>query len=263
MTDNLTLQQANTIPGFNSKEGYQLLWSMSKMFSETTLVPEHFRKNIGNCAIAINMANRMGADPLMVMQNMYIVYGNPAWSSKFLIATFNQCGKYSSVKYRYVGTKNQDDYGCIAYTTELATGEKIEGPLVTIGLAKAEGWFAKKGSKWQTIPDLMLRYRAATWLIRTTAPELSMGLQTQEEIYDTQEKDVTPVDKPIEEINGKMASRTLNIDKEDKENKDKGTIEYKKPTVLKASTKVLKEKEIINKPVEKPMEMELPEEPEF
>ena len=109
----------------------------------------------------------------------------------------------------------------------------------------------------------MLRYRSASWFIKTVAPELSLGFEPAEEIIDSREKDVTPVDKPIEEINEKMASRTLNIDKEDKENKDKGTIEYKKPTVLKAPTKVLKEKEIINKPVEKPMEMELPEEPEF
>lgn len=213
MNDNLTLQQTNIIPGFNSREGYQLLWSMAKMFSDTTLVPEHFRKNIGNCAIAINMANRMGADPLMVMQNMYIVYGNPAWSSKFLIATFNQCGKYSSIKYKMVGTKGSDDYGCIAYAKELATGETLSGSTITIGIAKKEGWYQKNGSKWQTMPEQMLRYRAAANFIRTTAPELSMGLQTVEEEQDIHEKDVTPIEKPTAEIEQTMASKTLDIPK--------------------------------------------------
>lgn len=215
MTNTVMLQEQNTMPGFTSKDSYQLLWNMAKMFSETTLIPESFRKNVGNCAIAINMAQRLKADPLMVMQNLYVVYGNPSWSSKFLISVFNQCGKYTSIKYKYVGDKNTDDYGCIAYTTEIATGDKIEGPLVTIGLAKAEGWFAKKGSKWQTIPDLMLRYRAAAWLIRTTAPELSMGLQTQEEIYDTHEKDITEEAKPVQEIKEKMASKTLEMPKQE------------------------------------------------
>lgn len=144
MTNTIMLKEQNTMPGFTSKDSYQLLWNMAKMFSETTLIPESFRKNVGNCAIAINMAQRLKADPLMVMQNLYVVYGNPSWSSKFLISVFNQCGKYTSIKYKYVGDKNTDDYGCIAYTTEIATGDKIEGPLVTIGLAKAEGWFAKK-----------------------------------------------------------------------------------------------------------------------
>lgn len=213
MNDNLTLQQTNIIPGFNSREGYQLLWSMAKMFSDTTLVPEHFRKNIGNCAIAINMANRMGADPLMVMQNMYIVYGNPAWSSKFLIATFNQCGKYSSIKYKMVGTKGSDDYGCIAYAKELATGETLSGSTITIGIAKKEGWYQKNGSKWQTMPEQMLRYRAASWFIRTTAPELSMGLQTVEEQQDIGERDVTPIEKPTEEINKTIATKVLDMPK--------------------------------------------------
>ena len=110
MSDNLTIkQQSSVVPGFTSGESFQLLWRMSSMFAQTSLVPEHFKNNPGNCAIAINMANRMKADPLMVMQNMFVVYGNPAWSSKFLIATFNQCGRYSSIKYKMVGTKGQDD----------------------------------------------------------------------------------------------------------------------------------------------------------
>lgn len=240
MTNTIMLKEQNTMPGFTSKDSYQLLWNMAKMFSETTLIPESFRKNVGNCAIAINMAQRLKADPLMVMQNLYVVYGNPSWSSKFLISVFNQCGKYTSIKYKYVGDKNTDDYGCIAYTTEIATGDKIEGPLVTIGLAKAEGWFAKKGSKWQTIPDLMLRYRAAAWLIRTTAPELSMGLQTQEEIYDTHEKDITEEAKPVQEIKEKMASKTLEMPKETVQTK---SVKKEEPKKIKVEQPAFDEQE--------------------
>ena len=188
MNDNLTLQQTNIIPGFNSREGYQLLWSMAKMFSDTTLVPEHFRKNIGNCAIAINMANRMGADPLMVMQNMYVVYGNPAWSSKFLIATFNQCGRYSSIKYKMTALKARTITAAIAYATDFATGEDIERLNITIGIAKQEGWYQKKGSKWITMPEQMLRYRAAQALSVRLRRSLVWDLQTVEEVQDITRK---------------------------------------------------------------------------
>ena len=186
--------EANVTAGFSSAEGFKLLWRMAKMFSSSSLVPEHFRgeQNIGNCAIALNMAQRLGADPLMVTQNLYVVYGNPGWSSKFLIAMFNQCGRYTSIKYRETGKRGTDAQGIIAYATEKATGDLIEGPEVTIAIAKKEGWYDKKGSKWQTMPDQMLRYRAAAWMIRTTAPELSMGLQTTEEINDTEpERNIT------------------------------------------------------------------------
>ncbi len=172
--------------GFRSLAGFELLQRMARMFNSSSLVPEHFQgpQNFGNCAIALNMAQRLNADPLMVMQNLYVVYGNPGWSSKFMIAMFNQCGRYTSIKYKPTGKVGTDSQGIIAYATEKLTGETIEGPEVTIGIAKAEGWYGKNGSKWKTMPDQMLRYRAAAWLIRTTAPELSMGMQTEYEIID-------------------------------------------------------------------------------
>lgn len=185
--------------GFGSWHGFELLQRMAKMFNQSSLVPNQFRgeENFGNCVIALNMAQRMNADPLMTMQNLYVVYGNPAWSSKFLIATFNQCGKYSSIHYRETGKKGTDSQGVIAWAKELATGEILEGPEVTIKVAKDEGWYSKNGSKWPTMTDQMLRYRAASWFIRTTAPELSMGLMTVEEAEDTGEINVTP---PLREI---------------------------------------------------------------
>ena len=189
--------------GFQSAEGFALLQRMATMFSSSTLVPTQFqgKQNFSNCVIALNMAQRLGADPLMVMQNLYVVHGTPSWSSKFMIAMFNQCGRYESIHYEETGEKGKDTQGVIAWAKEKSTGEILKGPEVTIKIAKEEGWYAKNGSKWKTMPDQMLRYRAAAWFIRTTAPELSMGLQTVDEVTDT--IDVTPrnaVEKPVEEI---------------------------------------------------------------
>ena len=177
-----------SLPGFQSAEGFELLQRQAKMFCGSSLVPQQFQgeQNFGNAIIALEMAQRMNASPLMVMQNLYIVYGNPGWSSKFLIATFNQCGRFEAIKYKETGKKGTDSQGIIAYTREKGGDEIIQGPEVTILIAKQEGWYDKKGSKWKTMPDQMLRYRAAAWLIRTTAPEISMGLQTTDEIIDVE-----------------------------------------------------------------------------
>lgn len=187
MSKEVTINKPS-LPGFQSAEGFELLQRQANMFSKSTLVPPQFQgeQNIGNAVIALEMAQRMNASPLMVMQNLYVVHGNPGWSSKFLIATFNQCGRFEAIKYKKTGTKGTDSQGVIAYTREKGNNEIIYGPEVTIGIAKQEGWYDKKGSKWRTIPGLMLEYRAATWLIRTTAPELSMGLQTTDEIIDVE-----------------------------------------------------------------------------
>lgn len=176
------------------EKAFALAQRKAKVYADSSLVPAQYQKNLGNVLIAQNMAHRMGADVLMVMQNLYIVHGKPGWSAQFLIACFNESGRFSAIKYRFVGEPGQDEYGCIAYTTEHATGDKVEGVCVTMGMAKAEGWLSKSGSKWKTMPDLMLRYRAATFLVRCTAPEIGLGLLTREELADTVDGRVTARD---------------------------------------------------------------------
>ncbi len=168
------------MPGFNSENSWKLANRIGQAFAASTLVPQQYQNNVANCIVALEMANRMGASPLMVMQNLYIVHGNPGWSSKFLVACFNQCGRFSALRYEW----DADRKGCRAWAVEKATGERIDGPKVTEQMAKDEGWSTKSGSKWKTMPELMLMYRAAAFLIRTYAPEISMGLQTDDEIID-------------------------------------------------------------------------------
>lgn len=163
---------------------FELAQRKAKVYSESSLVPKEYAKNVGNVLIAQNMAARMGADVLMVMQNLYLVHGRPGWSAQFLIGTFNSCGRFSAIRYRFSGKVDTEDWGCTAYCVELSTQEELTGTKVTIGIAKKEGWFSKAGSKWQTIPEQMLRYRAATFLIRTIAPEIGLGLHTVEELDD-------------------------------------------------------------------------------
>lgn len=184
--------QDTVVCGFDTVAGFEAIQRMANLFSASSIVPDIYRSkgqndytSKGNCVIALDMALRMGANPLMVMQNLHIVHGRPAWTAQFLIATLNKSGKFSALRYAFQGTEGNDDWGCRACATELATGEKLQGPLITIGLAKKDGWYNKSGSKWQSMPGLMLRYRAAAWFVRTYAPEIAMGLKTVEEMQDT------------------------------------------------------------------------------
>jgi hypothetical protein len=179
-------QTTNIATGSNltSASGWELAQRVSKALAASTLVPEAYRNNIPNCIIALEIANRLGASPLLVMQNLYIVHGRPGWSSQFLIATFNQCGRFSAMRFEFFGESGKDSWGCRAWAIEKETGEKITGADVTIKTSKDEGWYSKNGSKWKTMPQQMLMYRAASWFVRAYAPELSMGLQTQDELVD-------------------------------------------------------------------------------
>ena len=170
--------------GMDTLQGFEGLQRAGKLLSVSPLVPKDYRDNPASCAIALNLANRIGCDPLMVMQNLFIVQGRPGWGAQFLIATFNSCGRFTALRFEFSGTEGQDEWGCRAWAVELSTNQRIQGAKVTIKLAKAEGWFAKSGSKWQTMPEQMLMYRCASWFIKAYAPEVSMGLQTKEELED-------------------------------------------------------------------------------
>lgn len=173
--------------GFFDLQGFELLQRVARAFASSSLVPQAYQNNIANCMIALNLARRLKADELMVMQNLYIVHGNPGWSAKFLIACVNSCGRYESLRYEWRGQPGADDYGCRAWTIEKSTGEKLFGAWVDWKMVKAEGWNKKSGSKWLTMPDQMFIYRSAAFWQRGYAPEISMGLSTAEELADVVE----------------------------------------------------------------------------
>jgi hypothetical protein len=161
---------------FGSIEAFSTAQRMARCLSSSTIVPETYRgeENLGNCDIALEMANRIGANVLSVMQNLYIVHGRPAWSSQFLISCVNASRRFSPLRYAlsepgperdvafsytvYVGGNKQRkegavkvrDRSCVAWALD-KTGERLESPPVSIEMAVAEGWYTKDGSKWRTM----------------------------------------------------------------------------------------------------------------
>jgi hypothetical protein len=185
MTEQLTIAPApaHSITAFSNAASFESAQRMALALVSSNIVPEQYRgkDNIGNAIVALEMAQRIGASPLAVMQNLNIIHGRPSWSSTFIIAALNSCGRFAPVRFEVTG--EGDDRSCIAWTTD-KTGERLEGPPASIAMAKAEGWFAKNGSKWKTMPELMLRYRAAAFFGRLYAPDVLNGMHATEEVED-------------------------------------------------------------------------------
>jgi hypothetical protein len=188
------MEQLATIPNESafSTQTFEHAQRVAKMLATSDLIPKEFKGNVQNVMIALELANRTGASPLMVMQNLAIIHGKPSWSSTFIISAINSCGRYEPLKYDVKGAG--DDLSCIAWTYEKGKTERVEGPAVTMKMAKAEGWVDKNGSKWKTMPELMIRYRAAAFFGRLYCPEITMGMQTKEEVLDISHDVVKDVD---------------------------------------------------------------------
>lgn len=166
--------------------------------ANSTLVPAHFRKP-ENAYIAAEIARRMKTDVFSIVQNCYIVNGKPSWSSQFIISIINTSGKFSPLRWKLEG--EGDKRQCIAYAKDLELGEIIESPPVSIEMAKKEGWFSKSGSKWQTMPEMMLRYRAASFFGRLYLPEILNAMYSIEEIEDIKPVGGVVIDSEAERLN--------------------------------------------------------------
>lgn len=173
---------------YSSSDTFNLAYQMAKGLSQSTLVPQQFQNNPANCLIALEQSNRLNISPMAVMQNLYIVQGKPSFSSSFIIGLINASGKYDMELQFDEEEKDGKPYACTCWT-EL-NGRKVTGIKITMAMAEKEGWLKKNGSKWQTMPQVMLRYRAASFFARMNCPELSIGLYSKEELDDfpTQKK---------------------------------------------------------------------------
>lgn len=249
--------------GLTSLEGFELAQRIAKMLAASSMVPEAYRdtlkvkdgkdqngnwiyrdepnpNGVANCIIAVNMASRLNADPLMIMQNLFPIEGRPSWSSQFVIAAINTSGKYSPLRFdvedrgevevtyttkewkwnpqqrkslpeEKTHTVKLRNIVCKAWAIETGTGERLESAEISMEMAVKEGWYQKNGSKWQTMPEQMLRYRAASFFGRIYAPELLMGIKTYEEEMDAI-IDVTP--EPVNTAPQTLDSIKQNVVKE-------------------------------------------------
>lgn len=199
---------ANPLVGiWETEQNFALAQRAANALAMSELVPKAYQKNAPNCLIAIDISRHLGISPLMVMQNLHIIHGRPSWSSPFIIGAINSGRRFSPLMFEIVklgkrvieytewtgqpGSRRPkaakievEDMSCLAYATDLKSGQRIDGPKVTIEMAVREGWYHKNESKWQTIPDLMIRYRSAAFFGRIYAPEILMGFQTIEETID-------------------------------------------------------------------------------
>ena len=174
-------------PSTNIVADFSRAYKLAKVISTADIIPDNYKNKPADCAIAVDMADRMGVSPMMVMQNLYVVKGKPSWSGQACKALIEGCGNFQpgSVRPVYIGTKGTDDRGCYLSALWADTGDRVEGPEVTLKMARAEGWLSKN-PKWTNMPELMLAYRASSFFARVYCPEVLMGVHVEGEAEDIQ-----------------------------------------------------------------------------
>lgn len=242
----------HTIDVFGNLRDFRTAQRMAQALAGSSIVPKHYQGNVCNTLIALDIASRAGISPMLVMQNLYIVNGMPSWSSQFIIGIINSSGRYKKpLQFKLTGEGNSR--ACYCYTEDYQ-GNVIEGPVISMQMAKDEGWLNKSGSKWKTMPEVMLRYRAASFFGRLHCSDLLMGIYPEDEVRDMEivDAEFTVVDEVAEEIETHANKETIDIDpvEAEEEKTEKKNPESKKPAQDKesATKKNQHKKQEINEP---------------
>lgn len=165
---------------------FELEQRKAKAFVATDFFPTHLRKgnetaNIGTAIIVLDLAQRMNIGALEVAQSIYIIHGKPSFETKFLVARLNSSGL---LKGRLQTIVSPDGNSAHCEAIDAQTGQLLKGTTITMEMARREGWLSKNGSKWQTMPELMMKYRAQSFFINEFFPEVKYGLRTSDEVED-------------------------------------------------------------------------------
>lgn len=173
---------------------------MAEGLSKTELVPNSYKNKPEACLIALDIARQIGCkNPLFVMQNLYVVQGKPSWSGQYCTAIVR--ANFSNVQVKWCGDKDGpiEQKGCRVIATD-KNGNECIGSKVTMEMAKKEGWLNKNGSKWQTMPEQMLQYRAFTFFARIYCPEKLLGLTAEDEEADIRQERSSNAEKLEEKL---------------------------------------------------------------
>lgn len=183
-------------------------FKLAQFMSTSEIIPTVFKNKPANVFIAMQLAQRMNVPAMEIMQNLYIVHGNPTFKTSYLIARANESGIFSEpIQYEIQGEIGNETI--TAYAHLKCSGTRISAQ-VSMDMARKEGW--TKNEKYKSMNVQMLCFRAAAFLLRRYAPQIALGISSKEEIEDTTERS----ESAREKMNRKIAeiSKILPSDKQ-------------------------------------------------
>ena len=173
--------------------------TQAKFLAASTLIPKTFQGRVGDVLVALGIAKSLGLSTFEVLNALVLIQGRVTFSAQFIIALAHTRGPFKSrIQYK---TEGQGDALSVSAFATMPDDSQASAT-VTMEMAKREGW--TRNPKYQSMPEHMLRYRAATFLVRQHCPEILLGMQTKEEIEDMH---IATSETKIESLNAKIANQ--------------------------------------------------------
>lgn len=200
----------------SSPAAFRHAMDLAATLARSQLLPAAFRGKPEDVFMAIMLARRMGEDVFTILSNVHFVNGKPGWAAPFLIARANGSGVFRD-ELAWETTGEGDELAVTCSGVLKKSGQRV-AKVVSMRMARADGW--TRNTKYTSIPEQMLSYRAATFLIRLYCPSILYGLHTTDEWEDVaasrrpQPVDYTDPDPPTPRRKESCAVPLASIDTE-------------------------------------------------
>lgn len=172
---------------------FDTVWRAAQMFANSGLVPPGYQGKPEACMVAILYAEQLGESWMTVFQGVYTIKGRPGTTAKFAIARANTSGLLAGpITYESEGTG--ENLVVTATGTIASTGERCSVS-VSMQEAIADGW-ASANPKYRSMPEQMLRMRAASRFVNLYIPECLFGLAAGADVEAVDVQDVSPTRQP-------------------------------------------------------------------
>lgn len=168
-----------------SADHYEHTLAICASLAKSSMLPPHFQGKPENVLLVYALAQQLDVNPVMALWKVSIINGKPCLQSDFMISLLNQqkCLK-GPLKFEWGGNAGQPNRYCVAYGVDAQTEETIKSEPISLAMAQAEGW--TRNPKYKSLPDTMLKWRAAAFFVRTYYPQVVLGLYTAEEVEDVE-----------------------------------------------------------------------------
>jgi hypothetical protein len=158
---------------------------VAEIFSKIDILPTAYKSKPSNVLMAMIRSKIMGMELFSFMEKTYPIGNKLGFEGKILIAKINTSGVIKGrLKFVFSGDPLKNETRAIICSAILKdTGETVSAECSWV-LANINEW--TKNPKWNTLTDQMLVYRSAKFLSDRYFPELTMGMNTNDELEDAE-----------------------------------------------------------------------------
>lgn len=182
---NLVLQDSS-VAIFDTAQ-FEHMQRIATVMSSAKLVPVHLQGSVADCLMICQQAHRWQMDPFALAQATYVVHGRFGYEGKLVAAVINTRARLRE-KMSYDITGTGDDIKVVV-SAAFEDEEEARTVEATVKEAKTQ---SSGNRKWNELPDQMICYYGARKWARRHAPELMLGVCSEDDIQQQEMKVINP-----------------------------------------------------------------------